>query len=59
MTGRDVYEDDLKVKNCRVCHHPYPPDTMTRGVCEDCIEEIEADKAGFVANQRKRGFDDD
>lgn len=59
MSGRNVFEDDLKTKKCRLCGHEWPPDTLERGICEDCIEEIEADKAGFVPNLRKKGWDDE
>lgn len=57
-----VFMDDLKTKNCRVCHHPYPVATLVRGICEDCLDEIENDahgELGFVKNGRKRGYDDE
>jgi len=58
MSTSHVFPEDLKTRKCRICHHDWPVDTLIRGICEDCIEEIEADEVGFVPNGRRVGFDD-
>jgi len=57
--GGEPFLDDLKTRKCRVCHHDWPIDTLVKGVCEDCIEEIEAQKLGFQPNGHKKGWDDE
>lgn len=51
---------DIRTKRCLMCGWEYPPDTMQRGVCEDCQEQLDNEEEELERHKaRRRRFDDE
>jgi hypothetical protein len=57
----DIFPDDLRTDTCRVCRHPYPHGTLTKGVCDYCLDALEREcgELGYCKNGRRKDYDDE